>query len=269
MVSTEEMRNYRIRLNEIASKKERLAFKRSETLNAAVDMQLATATLAKNEAQRLARRNPNDSRIAALKARAAAVSVTTNALKAMAATIANPDKGGAVLEGRITNLNGLTAGPVTVQLFDGKGRELAQPVKTDATGYYAFNLDPAAVKAIIAASAKLSISITIAGLGAPLAQTTVESSMIAAGKSVSVDIALEATELEKLGRLHSPAATAPATPPLATAAPAAATPVASTPAPAPGTAAAPTTPPASPASGPVAPASAPTKRDKPGGSRSR
>jgi hypothetical protein len=134
---------------------------RTDLLGATIDIQVGIGLLAGVEADRLAQKyGEDDARVQLLRDRsdAAAARVDALSVEQEIATVRTPPPSttGALIQGRVTDMTQRAAGQVTVQLIDEKGKPVAgiEPVKTDAAGYFAFELTPETVKAT---QSKLSV----------------------------------------------------------------------------------------------------------------
>lgn len=193
---------------------EALQAERATALTGLRDLQLATRLLVQAEAQRLARRNPADPRLAPL---VAAERLSRERLAVLdteieVATIRVPPvkKTEALVHGRITDTAQRAAGRVTVALVAADGRPLdgVAPVTVDDAGYYAFVIPPEAAKAI-GPDTRLGVAVQN-GEAQVLPKAAVGFTL--GGGSVAVkDVALDEDALATL-KLRHPAFTTAAAP---------------------------------------------------------
>ncbi|GLR87963.1 hypothetical protein [Bradyrhizobium iriomotense] len=186
---------------------EMLQQQRSDLLGSTIDVHVGIGLLAGAEADRLAQKyGANDARVQLLRDRSAAAAARVDALTveqeiALVRTPPPPTTG-ALIQGRVTDMTQRTAGQVIVQLIDEKGQPVAgiEPVTTDDSGYFAFELTPDMVKA---AQSKLSVLVRAADIR--LVPAVVEPVAVTPGATLMMDVSLSAAELERL-RLRLPIA---------------------------------------------------------------
>ena len=181
---------------------------RVDLLGSTIDIHVGIGLLAGAEADRLAGKfGADDARVQLLRDRSDAVAARVDALSieqeiATVRTPPPPPAAGALIQGRVTDMAQRAAGQVTVQMIDEKGQAVAgiDPVQTDDSGYFAFELTPEMVKA---AQSKLSIVVRAADV--QLVPAAVQPIAVAPGATQVMDVSLSAAELERL-RLRLPVA---------------------------------------------------------------
>jgi hypothetical protein len=186
---------------------ELLQQQRSDLLGSISDIQVGIGLLAGVEADRLAQKyGEDDARVQLLRERSAAAAVRVYALSvehqiAMVRTPPPPTTG-ALIQGRVTDMMQRTAGQVTVQLIDEKGQPVAgvEPVETDDSGYFAFELTAEMVKAT-----QSKLSVLVRSVDARLVPAAAEPVAVTPGATRVMDVSLSAVELERL-RLRLPIA---------------------------------------------------------------
>lgn len=200
---------------------EALQADRAASLEQARALHLAAQLLLQGEAQRLARRAPDDPRIPALAqgAQRALAQSGQLAREAQRATVRVPlvRQTEALLHGRITDEAQRAAGPVTVRLADADGKpvEGVAPVEADSAGYYALVVPPE-VAARLPPQGRFGVSLEAGGkqLMSRLAPQPLQ-----AGVVKLQDVTLSPDELKtlklrgdfpELRPRHAPAAKAPA-----------------------------------------------------------
>lgn len=180
---------------------ESLQAERSAMLGQVRDLQLAVRLLLQAEAQRLAQKGRDDSRVATLALQQTTlrdrIAVLDTELEVAAIRTPTVTKTGTLIHGRIADDAHRAAGKLTVELLhaDGRGVEGVPPVQTDGAGYYAFVLDPNAT-ANLPAGEKLSVAVrsgdntVVPGATAGFAFTR--------GSVAVKDVALTDAELQRL-----------------------------------------------------------------------
>jgi predicted nucleic acid-binding protein len=196
---------------------EALQAQRSAVLERMRELQLASRLLVQAEAQRLARRDASDARIASLaKAERVTrdrVALLDTEIEVAAIRVPPATKTDALVHGRITDELRRGAGGVTVRLVRADGSPVAgvQPAAVDASGYYAFVLDPQAV-ATIRPDEKLSV--VVQRDDSAVVPAAAAGFTLAAGTVAVKDVALNDAELQRL-RLRPDLATSTGVPPTA------------------------------------------------------
>jgi hypothetical protein len=179
---------------------------RADLLGSTIDIHVGIGLLAGAEANRLADKyGADDARVRLLRDRSDAVAARVDALSveqeiATVRTPPPPPAAGALIQGRVTDMMQRAAGQVTVQVIDEKGQAVAgiEPVQTDDSGFFAFELTPEMVKA---AQSKLSVVVRVADV--QLVPAAVQPIAVAPGATQVMDVSLSAAELERL-RLRLP-----------------------------------------------------------------
>lgn len=194
---------------------EALQQRRSQALGEVRGLQLAARLLAQAEASRLARRNPDDPRLAVLGRVQSTlrdrVTVLDTELEVAAIRVPPVAKTDTLIHGRVTDDAARAAGKLTVTLVHADGRpvENVKPVVADEAGYYAFVIDPATA-ANIPADDKYSVALTQGETTVvPLASGTFT---LASAKVQVRDLALTDAELKRLNLRDALAASVPTTP---------------------------------------------------------
>ena len=187
---------------------EGLQQQRSELLGTTIDIHVGIGLLAGIEAGRLAQKyGDDDARVQLLRDRGEVVAARVEALSVEheIAVVRTPPPPATrpLLHGRITDVPQAAAGRVTVLLIGEKGQPVAgvDPVETDDTGYFAFELKAETVKAI--SGTKLSVLLRVADV--QLAPAAAEPVTVAPGATLVMEVSLSSTELERL-RLRIPVA---------------------------------------------------------------
>jgi hypothetical protein len=187
--------------NDAVEMLEGLQQQRSSILDSLVDVHVGLGLLAAAEADRLAQKNAADPRVALLRDRSDATAARVNALSVEqeVATVRTPPPPatGALIQGRVTDTTQRAAGRVTVLLVNEKGQSVAavDPVDTDDSGYFAFQLKPETVTAI-GVTAKLTLLVRNGDI--QLVPAAAQPVTIAPGATVAEDLTLSAAELDKL-----------------------------------------------------------------------
>lgn len=180
---------------------EALQAERSDVLTHVRDLQLATRLLLQAEARRLLQKNSADPRLATLALQQDTVrdrvAVLDTELEVAAIRTPTVTKTDTLIHGRVADDAYRAAGKLTVMLVHADGRpvEGVKPVQADASGYYAFVLDPA-VAANVPAGDKLSVALRQGETTVVPASLT--SFSIAGGSVVVKDVALTDAELKRL-----------------------------------------------------------------------
>lgn len=173
---------------------------RAEAVAQARALQLAAQLLLAGEAARLARRAPDDLRVAALAQGAERALAFAGWLEheATLASVRVPmvKQSEALLHGRVTDDQDRAAGPVLVRLVDAAGRavEGVAPVEADSAGYYALVV-PAEVAAALPADGRYAVALEH---GAETTRPMTEPSPLASGVVKLQDIRLGEDELTRL-----------------------------------------------------------------------
>jgi hypothetical protein len=180
---------------------ESLQAERSDMLTEVRDLQLATRLLLQAEAQRLAQKSRADPRVATLVQQQTTlrdrITVLDTELEVAAIRTPTVTKTDTLIHGRIADDNNRAAGKVTVLLVHADGRvvEGVPPVLADASGYYAFVVDPNAT-ANLQAGEKLSVAVR-AGDNTVVPAATAGFAF-ARGTVAVKDVALTDAELQRL-----------------------------------------------------------------------
>ncbi|MEO6280499.1 hypothetical protein [Roseateles sp.] len=174
---------------------------RSVNLDHLRSLQLASQLLVQREAQRLARRNTGDVRIARLgeieRKLRERVGVLDTEREVAAIRVPPVTKTGALIHGRVTDSTQRAAGPMNAVLVkaDGKPVEGVPSVKIDESGYYAFVLDEKQTAAL-GDGAKLQVVLQSAD--AKIAPASTADITLKAGTVVAKDVVLSTRDIDEL-----------------------------------------------------------------------
>lgn len=181
---------------------ETLQEQRSALLGMALEVQLAARLLAAEEARRLsASAGQDDSRVgrytqanAAILRRVAALEVETQIADIRVPPV---NKTETLLQGRVTDAADKATAQVQVTLIDESGAPVAgiAPVQTDASGYYAFILQPEQVQAL---GTNRQLTLQIGNDSGKLVPAAAKPFVLAAGQVTISETRLQSSELDKL-----------------------------------------------------------------------
>ena len=180
---------------------EALQDERSSMLAQVRTLQLATRLLLQAEAQRLAQKNSADPRVATLALQqhtlGERVAVLDTELEVAAIRTPTVTKTDTLIHGRVADDANRAAGPLTVLLVNANGRpvEALRPVQADASGYYAFVIEPE-VAAKLQAGERFGIAVRNGDTTVVPAST--EPFAFASGTVAVKDVALTDAELRRL-----------------------------------------------------------------------
>lgn len=184
---------------------ETLQDQRGELLGLVRDAQLATRLLVVEEARRLRTQvGPDDARVTRyaqasehILQRVAALEVEVQIAKIRVPPVTKAET---LQQGRITDESLKAAAHVQVTLIDEAGKPMAgvAPVQTDASGYYAFVLQPAQVQAI---GANRQLTLQLGQDSGKLVPARAKPFSLASGQVTAHETRLQASELDKL-KLH-------------------------------------------------------------------